>query len=183
MVFCLLNDLFESGRVLYCDNFYTSPHLFEDLYEHGIFASGMVRTNSKEFPSSLVQHHLARNGFKFFYHGALTAGKWVDKRDVYFLSTLHRDKMEDVSSLGPGDVSETISKPKMGFELLTLRKGIFVDGHERPDIIESWKIFLRMMLKFGFLHFTSAPTELAGQPILADIEPLTQEKGNTHVLS
>ena len=113
VVFRLLNDLLESGRVLYCDNFYTSPHLFEDLYEHGIFASGTVRTNRKEFPSSLVQHRLARSESKFFYHGALTAGKWVDKRDVYFLSTLHRDEMEDVIRHGPGGVSETISKPKI----------------------------------------------------------------------
>jgi hypothetical protein len=32
---------------------------------------------------------------------------------------------------------------EMGFEVLTARKGIFIDGHERPDVIESQKTFLR----------------------------------------
>lgn len=54
VVFRLMNDLLESGRVLYVDNFYTSPHLFEDLYERGIFASGTVRTNRKNFPSCSI---------------------------------------------------------------------------------------------------------------------------------
>lgn len=61
VVFQLMDDLLESGQELNCDNFYTSPHLFEDLHEHGIFASRTVRNNRKEFPSSLVQHCLARN--------------------------------------------------------------------------------------------------------------------------
>ena len=31
----------------------------------------------------------------------------------------------------------------LGFEVLTARKGIFIDGHERPDVIETRKLFLR----------------------------------------
>ena len=27
----------------------------------------------------------------------------------------------------------------MGFEVITPRKGIFIDGHERPDVVESRK--------------------------------------------
>lgn len=113
VVFRLMQNLFESGRVLYCDNFYTSPHLFEDLYEHGIYASGTVRVNRKDIPSSLVKHSLVRNEATFLYHGVLTAGKWVDKRDVYVLSTLHRDEVEEVPRQGPGGVTETISKPRI----------------------------------------------------------------------
>ena len=47
----------------------------------------------------------------------------------------------------------------LGFEVLTARKGIFIDGHERPDVIETRTLFLRKMTKLGFLHFTNAPTE------------------------
>ena len=36
---------------------------------------------------------------------------------------------------------------EMDFEVLTGRKGIFVDGHERPDVIESGKIFPTKMVK------------------------------------
>ena len=41
----------------------------------------------------------------------------------------------------------------LGFEVLTVRKGIFIDGHERPDVIDARKLFLRKMTKIGFLHF------------------------------
>ena len=40
-------DLLEEGRVLYVDNFYSSPILFEDLYQRGMYASGTMRTNRK----------------------------------------------------------------------------------------------------------------------------------------
>ena len=46
----------------------------------------------------------------------------------------------------------------LGFEALTVRKGILIDGHERPDVIEARKLFLR---KIGFLNFTNAPTDNA----------------------
>lgn len=38
VVMHLLEDLQEKGRVLYVDNF-TSPLLFEDLFERGTYAS------------------------------------------------------------------------------------------------------------------------------------------------
>ena len=65
---------------------------------------------------------------------------------------------------------------EMGFEVLTARKGVFVDGHERSDVIESRTKFLRKMVKLGFLHFTNAPTEQAGRAIPEDIEPLIFER-------
>ena len=65
---------------------------------------------------------------------------------------------------------------EMGFEVVTARKGIFVDGHERPDVIESRKGFLRKMVKIGFLHFTNAPTDRARQALPEDVDPPILEK-------
>jgi hypothetical protein len=65
---------------------------------------------------------------------------------------------------------------EMGFEVLTARKGIFIDGHERLDVIESRKTFLRKMVKIGFLHFTNAPTEEAKQALPDDLDPPIQER-------
>ena len=64
----------------------------------------------------------------------------------------------------------------MDFEVLTPRKGIFVDGHERPDVVESRKAFLRKMVKIGFLHFTNAPTEQARQALPEDVDPPILER-------
>ena len=63
----------------------------------------------------------------------------------------------------------------LGFEVLTARKGIFIDGHERPDVIETRTLFLRKMIKLGFLHFTNAPTEDAMRA-LPDVDAPTNER-------
>ena len=63
----------------------------------------------------------------------------------------------------------------LGFEVLTVRKGIFIDGHERPDVIDARKLFLRKMTKLGFLHFTNAPTEDAMRA-LPDVDGPTNER-------
>ena len=46
---------------------------------------------------------------------------------------------------------------ELGFEVITPCKGIYIDGHEREDVVEDRKTFLRRMVKIGFLHFTNAP--------------------------
>ena len=63
----------------------------------------------------------------------------------------------------------------LGFEVLTVRKGNFIDGHERQDVIESCKLFLQKMTKVGFLHFTNAPTEDA-MKALPDVDGPTNER-------
>ncbi len=107
-------SLFEEGRVLYVNNFYTSPVLFEDLYNRGTFASGTVRTYRKHFPSVDLDEQIKQKGDMYFkYHGPLTAGNWRDKRDVYFLSTMLRDEKEDISRRGAEGALETVQKPKI----------------------------------------------------------------------
>ena len=64
----------------------------------------------------------------------------------------------------------------MGFEVITPRKGIFIDGHERPDVVESRKAFLRRMIKLGFLNLLNAPTDESRAAIPTDIEPPTADK-------
>ena len=67
---------------------------------------------------------------------------------------------------------------ELGFEVITPRKGIYIDGHEREDR----KTFLRRMVKIGFLHFTNAPTESSQQAIPKDIDPPTIERRSKTVM-
>ena len=69
----------------------------------------------------------------------------------------------------------------LGFEVLTVRKGIFIDGHERPDVIDARKLFLRKMTKIGFLHLSNAPTEGAMRA-LPDVDAPTSERRSKTVL-
>ena len=59
----------------------------------------------------------------------------------------------------------------MGFEVLTARKGIFIDGHERPDVVSSCMTSLRKMVKIGSVQFTNALMEEARQALHEDMDP------------
>ena len=58
----------------------------------------------------------------------------------------------------------------LGFDVLQMSKGVFIDGHERPDVVESREKFMRKMTECGFLCPDNAPTEEAAQALLADVE-------------
>ena len=70
----------------------------------------------------------------------------------------------------------------LGFKVISAKKGIFYDGHEREDVIQSRKLFLRKMAKIGFLHFTNAPTEGAQKALPEDIEPPNLERRSKTVV-
>ena len=48
---------------------------------------------------------------------------------------------------------------QMGFQVKQITKGIYVDGHERPDVVEARKEFLVQMTEIGFLNHSNAPSE------------------------
>ena len=70
----------------------------------------------------------------------------------------------------------------LGFEVISAKKGIFYDSHEREDVIQSRKLFLRKMAKIGFLHFTNAPIEGAQKALPEDIEPPNLERRSKTVV-
>lgn len=64
----------------------------------------------------------------------------------------------------------------LGFEVLTAKKGIFIDGDECPDVVAYRTEFLCKMVKIGFLHFTNAPTEGAQKALPTNIDPPIAER-------
>ena len=48
---------------------------------------------------------------------------------------------------------------ELGFSVLDKKKGTFVDGHERDDVVEYRSKFLRKLIGLGFLNEGNAPTE------------------------
>ena len=71
---------------------------------------------------------------------------------------------------------------ELGFEVLTAKKGIFIDGHERDDVIACRNEFIRKMIKNGFLQFTNAPTNEAVKNFPEDIDPPTEERRSKAVV-
>ena len=91
VVLDMMFDLHHSGLHLYTDNFYTSPLLYLTLYNKGINACGTCRPNRSHFPPELICKATKHNSGHYDYrsNGPLLACVWVDKRTIYFLSTIH----------------------------------------------------------------------------------------------
>ena len=55
---------------------------------------------------------------------------------------------------------------ELGFEVLnTQGKSMYIDGHEREDVVEYRKVFVRRMAEIGFLNKDNAPTPEAANCI------------------
>ncbi|MCG8622251.1 MAG: hypothetical protein MJE68_09690 [Proteobacteria bacterium] len=63
----------------------------------------------------------------------------------------------------------------MGFKVSRITKGIYVDGHERADVIEARRDFLKTMTTLGFLNENNAPNEEVGQ-LLPKVTVVPDEK-------
>ncbi len=91
-------DLLDSyqglGHNLYFDNFYTSPVLLSGSLSEGILACRTVQVNRQGLPKGLKSEVLVRGEVHFMNLGWLTLGHWKDKRDVFCLSTVHGNHME-----------------------------------------------------------------------------------------
>ena len=64
----------------------------------------------------------------------------------------------------PGKVScETVRKwlHELGFSIIDAKKGTYVDGHERADVVEYLAQFLRRMVGLGFLNRPTPEAKLA----------------------
>ena len=58
---------------------------------------------------------------------------------------------------------------ELGFQVLKHKKGSFVDGHERADVVEYRRKFLRRMVALGFLNTNNAPTVEAKEALPTDL--------------
>ena len=59
---------------------------------------------------------------------------------------------------------------ELGFEVLVAKKGTYVDGHERDDVVEYRNKFLQRMIGLGFLNPSNAPTEEARAALPDDLQ-------------
>ena len=96
----LTEELRNTNRHVYFDNFFTSVPLMNKLLEDGLYACGTVRVNRKNFPNELKKPKELKNrgDYKVLQMGEsnLTASVWRDKKLVHHLSTLSRpDDIED----------------------------------------------------------------------------------------
>lgn len=72
------------------DNFFTSYRLLKILEKNNIHAYGTVRPNRKGFPDQQMNNQsLARGESVTLSKGKITATKWMDNKQVSFMSNYH----------------------------------------------------------------------------------------------
>lgn len=88
------HNLYNEGRVLVVDNFYTSYELARFCLDHQTHLVGTVRANKKKFPVEVLRAKLKRGQIvaKEDQHGIVLL-TWRDARDVRMLSTMHAPDM------------------------------------------------------------------------------------------
>ncbi|CAG2241919.1 unnamed protein product [Mytilus edulis] len=76
------------------DNYFTSPTLFTDLFEHfNTAACGTVRINRRELPKDIMKKNpegvTNRGDMQFRQKDAVAAVVWKDKKNVNLISSIH----------------------------------------------------------------------------------------------
>ena len=59
---------------------------------------------------------------------------------------------------------------ELGFCVLDQKKGVYIDGHERDDVIEYRKKFIRKVVALGFINKDKAPSQEAAECLPKDLE-------------
>ena len=71
---------------------------------------------------------------------------------------------------------------ELGFNVVRKKKGTYVDGHERDDVVEYRQKFLRRMVSLGFLNESNAPTEQAKKALPSDLHGPPQEVADKTII-
>ncbi|XP_042894239.1 piggyBac transposable element-derived protein 4-like [Penaeus japonicus] len=102
-------DVLNKGYTLFVDNWYTSPTLFHWLQGRKSNACGTVRANRKWMPKDFAKLKLNEVDVRSTPTGMMCL-KWVDKKPIHVLSTMHTSEMVETGRLNRHGHKEV--KPK-----------------------------------------------------------------------
>lgn len=99
IVMDLMKPLLNKGHCLTTDNFYTSPELAEILIKNKTDTYGTLRVKRKGVPKNISFPKKVSKGFtKTYRKGKVMVMRWRDKKDVFFLSTIHGCSMIEIDN-------------------------------------------------------------------------------------
>ena len=172
----LVEGLEGRGHHVYMDNFYTSPALFSDLHHLGFGACGTVRSDRRGLPAELKGKMKKGEVESFSLTDFMMALKWMDKRQVNMLSTIHDDSMVTElrrSRHAPGG-REDIRKPSVIEEY-----NKYMGGVDKGDQLLSYYGFTHRTVKWwrrAFFHLLDVA--IVNAYILYTISPHTGHRLN-----
>ena len=96
----LVEDLQDSGHIIYTDSFHTPPNVMKEMQSQGMGHCGTVGSGRKNMPPELNSKTLKlRKGDEPVFMKSITtnivACAWQDVKFVTFLSSIHSDNTVD----------------------------------------------------------------------------------------
>ena len=84
------------GHKIFMDNYFTSPPLFDDLFQRKISVCGTVCLDRRGMPQDIGPKSLKmeRGDIATRVRGTLKAVSWKERRDVYILTNMHAPPVE-----------------------------------------------------------------------------------------
>ena len=145
VVLKLVEGLEGRGHHVYTDNYYSSPALFGDLRRLGFGACGTVRVNRQGMPKEMKAGLKKGDSMSRQIDTTMMALKWMDKRPVTMLTTIHDDSFvtKRRRSRAVEGGQEDILKPKVVEEY-----NKYMGGVDTGDQLESYYGFSHRTLKW-----------------------------------
>ena len=123
------------------DTTYSSPELFQELYDAETYACGTVWKNRKGLPITVSSAKLKKGESVFGRNDALLVLKWADKCIVYMITTIHDAKMVDTGKTHVNS-NERIFKPEPVAQYTSKMGGV-----DKGDQLMSYYSFLHSSVK------------------------------------
>ena len=147
-------------RSVFIENNYSFPDTLQGKYQR----KGVLWQNEKlnKYASKFVRENAAVKG-----RPNMTASsfcQWVNE------SLLPNEGLEPGY---PRRVSVDTARKwlhELGCSVLDQKKGVYIDGHEREDVVEYRKKFIRKFIALGFINKDNAPSEEAAKSLPDDLE-------------
>ncbi|XP_071056471.1 piggyBac transposable element-derived protein 4-like [Onthophagus taurus] len=144
VVMNLMDNLLDSGRILYGDNFYSGVPLVKKLQERKTFYCGALRSNRRGLPKEFINRGIKKNEVVGVHNGkGVKIIKWKDKRPILMISN-KRDHDINLHDTGKKNRnSEPVLKPKCIIDYNKGKKGV-----DLSDQMSSYYTALRKGLKW-----------------------------------
>ena len=122
----LVDLVYDKGHIIYMDNYFSSPALFQELADNQTGACGTLRLNRRGVPDAVKSaklkkgdpHLAVRDEKKLFI-------SWFDRRQVNLLTTVHNDRLfpKQVRCKDPAHNNLRLVQKPMAIELYTKYMG------------------------------------------------------------
>ncbi|GFW31296.1 piggyBac transposable element-derived protein 4 [Trichonephila clavipes] len=112
VVMTLMEPLLNKGHCLSTDNFYSSPELADILIQSLTDMYGTLKPRRKDVPKELLSKKIDKGQMIAYQRRKVCVMKWMDKKAVCLISTIHNPEMVQVQS----HKNEIRRKPKAVME-------------------------------------------------------------------